>query len=94
MRIGLASATVLNALAHATALAFKEKATAEELDSAAETLRAVYSESPAIDEIVNVALEHGPWKLRDYVKFKVGVPVRPMLAKPAAEVQVSPLKAE
>ena len=80
--------TVLNALGHATALAFKEKATAEELESAAETLRSVHSESPAIDEIVNAALEHGPWKLRDYVKFKVGVPVGPMLAKPAAQVQV------
>ena len=87
LRVGLAQATVLTALAHA-ALAHEEAAagrpppSAERLAEADAVLKAVYSECPSLDLIVPALLEGGVLALPARCHFVPGVPVKPMLSKP------------
>ncbi|KAI0076086.1 DNA ligase I [Panus rudis PR-1116 ss-1] len=94
LRIGNAERTVIVALAHATALAeiersnkklSKEKLTAR-LESAADILKAVYSELPSYDLVIPALLENGIEKLRESCKLTPGVPLKPMLAKPTKAI--------
>ena len=89
LRIGLAEQTVLVALAHAVvlqregaALVASHEAIADRLETAAQAVKAGYSECPSYDELVPALLELPIEELASRVHFKPGVPVKPMLAKP------------
>lgn len=49
-------------------------------------MKKVYSECPSFDEIVPALLEVGVKRLPEVCHFKLGVPVKPMLAKPTKGV--------
>ncbi|KAF9978953.1 hypothetical protein BGZ73_007840 [Actinomortierella ambigua] len=88
LRIGLAERTVVVALAQAIVLSkpdikklSQEKLQAQ-LEKAAETVKAVYSELPCYDLIVPALLKGGIENLRDECKLTPGIPLKPMLAHP------------
>ena len=61
---------------------------ADELGSANDILKQVFSECPSYDEIIPALLmEGGVDKLQERCHLRVGVPVKPMLAKPTCGVQ-------
>ena len=88
LRIGLAEQTVLVALAHAVALqkegvsGTSSEEIAGALETAAQTVKRVYSECPSYDELIPALLEGPIADLPLKVHFKPGVPIKPMLAKP------------
>ncbi len=85
LRVGLAEQTVLTSLAQAVLLEGKEASKgrlAEDLEEAAQIVKQVYSECPSYDEMIPALLEHGVRRLPEFCKFTVGVPIKPMLAKP------------
>lgn len=87
MRLGLADKNLQVALAHAMVAHAVSKdgtkvPTEIELKKGEETFKAVYNELPAYEVIVPALLEHGIWKLRESLKLRPGVPLKPMLAKP------------
>jgi DNA ligase-1 len=49
-------------------------------------MKKVYSECPSFDEIVPALLDVGVKRLPEVCHFKLGVPVKPMLAKPTKGV--------
>lgn len=49
-------------------------------------MKLAYSRCPSFDEVIPALLAHGPEGLNQHVGFKPGVPVKPMLAKPASGV--------
>ncbi|KAI8821859.1 ATP-dependent DNA ligase [Fimicolochytrium jonesii] len=88
LRIGLAEQSILQALAHAGALAdpkvekMGEEKRAAVLSEAAATLKHVYNELPNYDEIIPAMLTHGIPALPLHCKLRPGVPLKPMLAHP------------
>ena len=88
LRIGLAEQTVLVALAHATELAhggasLEGGELANRLERAAGCVKRAFCECPSYGTLVPALLSGGPSTVNDTVKFTPGVPVKPMLAKPA-----------
>ncbi|CAA7399102.1 unnamed protein product [Spirodela intermedia] len=90
MRIGLAEQTVLIALGQAAAYCDTLPAPPPEsqspLEEAAKIIKQVYSVLPDYDKIIPNLLRLGVWKLSEVCKFSLGVPVKPMLAKPTKGV--------
>ncbi|KXT13760.1 hypothetical protein AC579_6598 [Pseudocercospora musae] len=91
MRLGLADKSLQAALSHAmVAHAVSEDGrkvpTEADLKKGEEIFKAVYNELPAYEVTVPALLEHGIWKLRDALKLRPGVPLKPMLAKPTKSV--------
>lgn len=87
MRLGLAEKSMQVALAHAMVSYAASKdgrkvPSEEELKRGEETFKAVYNELPSYELIVPALLENGIWKLRESLKLRPGVPLKPMLAKP------------
>ncbi|KAI5369582.1 Putative DNA ligase, ATP-dependent, nucleic acid-binding protein [Septoria linicola] len=87
MRLGLADKNLQVAVAHAMVFHSvskdgKKVPTEEQLKKGEEIFKAVYNELPAYEVIVPALLEHGIWDLRQAVKLRPGVPLKPMLAKP------------
>ncbi|DBA87111.1 TPA: hypothetical protein ACH3X2_005217 [Trebouxia sp. C0005] len=91
LRIGLAEQTVLVALAHAVLLhrqgdRDKDSKLAGQLEEASQAVKYVYSQCPSYDQLVPALLNHPVSELKQRVAFVVGVPVKPMLAKPTTGV--------
>lgn len=91
LRIGLAEQTVLVALAQAVLLhrqGDKDKGgkLAGQLEESAQIVKYVYSQCPSYDQLVPALLNHPISELKQHVAFVVGVPVKPMLAKPTTGV--------
>jgi len=94
LRIGNAERSVLAALAHAAALAEKERngkkwskeKLATRLEEGANVIKAVYSELPTYDKVIPALLEFGIDGLREHCKLTPGVPLKPMLAKPTKAI--------
>ncbi|KAF7196423.1 DNA ligase 1 [Pseudocercospora fuligena] len=91
MRLGLADKSLQAALshamvAHAVSEDGKKVPTEADLKKGEEIFKAVYNELPAYEVIVPALLEHGIWKLRDALKLRPGVPLKPMLAKPTKSI--------
>ncbi|XP_050204842.1 DNA ligase 1 [Mercurialis annua] len=89
LRINMAGQTLLAALGQAAV--FSEKhgtapSVQSPLDEAAKIVKQVYSVLPVYDRIVPVLLNDGVWNLTKTCSFTPGVPVGPMLAKPAKRV--------
>lgn len=87
MRLGLAEKSMQVALAHAMVYNSasgdgRKVPSSEELKKGEETFKAVYNELPSYEVIVPALLENGIWKLRESLKLRPGVPLKPMLAKP------------
>ncbi len=87
LRIGLAEQTVLVALAHATVLQKEgvhgsSESVASALETAAQTVKQVYSECPSYEELIPALLEGPVCDIPSKVHFTPGVPIKPMLAKP------------
>jgi len=61
-------------------------ALANRLEAAAQAVKRAYCECPSYDSLVPALLEAPPAALPGRVSFTVGVPVRPMLAKPTTGV--------
>ena len=91
MRLGLADKNLQVAVAqamvyHSVAKDGARKPSDEQLTKGTEIFKAVYSELPAYEVIVPALIEHGIWELRNAVKLKPGVPLKPMLAKPTKSI--------
>lgn len=91
MRLGLADKNLQVAVAHAMVAHSvskdgKKVPSEEQLKKGEEVFKAVYAELPAYEVIIPALLEHGIWELRDAVKLKPGVPLKPMLAKPTKSI--------
>lgn len=89
LRIGLAEQTILVSLAHAVQKrqsSGSETTTTTTPEEAVKILKQVYSECPSYDEIVPQLLQHELAELHAHCHIKVGVPVKPMLAKPTKGV--------
>ncbi|XP_078440011.1 DNA ligase 1 [Wolffia australiana] len=90
MRIGLAEQTVLISLGQAAVYADTMPVSSAEpqlsLEEAAKVIKQVYSVLPDYDKIVPNLLRVGVKKLPEVCKFSLGVPVKPMLAKPTKGV--------
>ncbi|DBB17196.1 hypothetical protein WJX82_005523 [Trebouxia sp. C0006] len=91
LRIGLAEQTVLVALAHAVLLhrqgdKDRDSKLAGQLEEASQAVKYVYSQCPSYDQLVPALLNHPVSELKQHVAFVVGVPVKPMLAKPTTGV--------
>ncbi|KAL6769241.1 LIG1 [Auxenochlorella protothecoides x Auxenochlorella symbiontica] len=92
--VALAHAAVLSSVGDETAggaaaaagpapPAASHEALAGRLEEAARAVKLAYSQCPSYDDLVPALLAHGPLRLPDHVHFRPGVPVKPMLAKPA-----------
>ncbi|OZJ05348.1 hypothetical protein BZG36_01579 [Bifiguratus adelaidae] len=86
LRIGLAEKTVLAALAQSVTI-FKSrdkkaKSLEQQLASAVDVVKAVYSEIPSYDLIVPALFEYPVEKLAEVCKMTPGIPIKPMLAHP------------
>ncbi|PPQ63787.1 hypothetical protein CVT24_004329 [Panaeolus cyanescens] len=94
LRIGNAERSVLVSLAHAFALAEKEKVgkkwsqdqLAARMEESANNLKSVYSELPTYDKVIPSLLLSGIDKLKEECKLTPGVPLKPMLAKPTKAI--------
>ncbi|PIB00526.1 DNA ligase 1 [Cercospora beticola] len=91
MRLGLADKNLQVAVAHAMVAHSvskdgKKVPTEEQLKKGEEIFKAVYNELPAYEVIIPALLENGIWKLREAVKLRPGVPLKPMLAKPTKSI--------
>eukprot|EP01026_Neomeris_dumetosa_P063074 TRINITY_DN5982_c0_g1_i2.p1 TRINITY_DN5982_c0_g1~~TRINITY_DN5982_c0_g1_i2.p1 ORF type:complete len:728 (-),score=114.77 TRINITY_DN5982_c0_g1_i2:371-2533(-) len=83
LRIGLAEQTVLTALATAvTQTQTSENLRTVSVEDAVRIVKQVYSECPSYDELIPALLQGGIDDLEKRCGFVVGVPVKPMLAKP------------
>ncbi|XP_068641595.1 DNA ligase 1 [Aristolochia californica] len=90
MRVGAAEQTLLVALAQAAVYSEKPLPLPSQiqtlLEEAGKIVKQVYSVLPVYDKIVAALLEVGIWKLSETCGFTLGVPIGPMLAKPAKGV--------
>ncbi|KAF2214644.1 hypothetical protein CERZMDRAFT_95035 [Cercospora zeae-maydis SCOH1-5] len=91
MRLGLADKNLQVAVAHAMVAHSvckdgKKVPTEEQLKKGEEIFKAVYNELPAYEVIIPALLENGIWQLREAVKLRPGVPLKPMLAKPTKSI--------
>jgi len=92
LRIQASDQIVLAALAQAVMWEKDEidlassQSIAESQEKGVQILKQVFSECPSYDLIVPALLKHGILDLPNHCKFTVGVPVRPMLAKPTTGV--------
>ncbi|CAG8479449.1 14868_t:CDS:10 [Dentiscutata erythropus] len=92
LRIGLAEQTVLISLAQSIVLKdpgyqkLSKTLKAEELTTAAEIVKSVYSELPSYDIIVPTLLKIGVKGLREACKLTPGIPIKPMLAHPTKSI--------
>jgi DNA ligase-1 len=68
------------------AAAARAAALANRLEAAAQAVKRAYCECPSYDVLIPALLAAPPASLPDTVAFTVGVPVRPMLAKPTTGV--------
>ena len=93
LRIGSSELTVLPALSKAIMWekgevdASSKEAIAESEERGHIILKQAYFEYPNLEVIVPALLEHGVLGIAEHCKFTVGVPVKPMLAKPTTGVQ-------
>eukprot|EP01025_Chloroclados_australasicus_P065346 TRINITY_DN8911_c0_g1_i3.p1 TRINITY_DN8911_c0_g1~~TRINITY_DN8911_c0_g1_i3.p1 ORF type:complete len:746 (-),score=67.51 TRINITY_DN8911_c0_g1_i3:431-2668(-) len=79
LRIGLAEQTILASLAMAVQ---KNNSYNVSVDESIRVLKKVYSECPSYNKIVPSLLDGGIEGLEKRCCFEVGIPVKPMLAKP------------
>eukprot|EP00963_Diacronema_lutheri_P001166 scaffold73_cov337-Pavlova_lutheri.AAC.61 len=92
LRIGLAGQTILVAIAHAVYLQSiaKTKVNKEDmalhLEEASQEVKQVFSECPDYKQVVEALLSRGIQGFAKLCKFTIGIPVRPMLAKPTTGV--------
>ncbi|EEF38656.1 DNA ligase I, putative [Ricinus communis] len=90
LRINLAGQTLLAALGQAAVFSENHCTVPSNiqspLDEAAKIVKQVYSVLPVYDRIVPALLNDGVWNLPKTCSFTPGVPVGPMLAKPAKSV--------
>ncbi|KAJ4825050.1 tRNA ligase [Turnera subulata] len=90
LRIGVAEQTLLAALGQAAVYNEKHSTppsnTQSPLEDAAKIVKQVFSVLPLYDRIVHALLNDGVWKLPKTCGFTPGIPVGPMLAKPAKDV--------
>ncbi|KAG9449522.1 hypothetical protein H6P81_009487 [Aristolochia fimbriata] len=90
MRVGAAEQTLLVALAQAAVYSEKPLPQPSKiqtlLEEAGKIIKQVYSVLPVYDKVVAALLEVGIRKLPDTCQFTLGVPIGPMLAKPAKGV--------
>lgn len=92
LRIGLAGQTILVAIAHAMYLESnakkitKSEDMALHLEEASRKVKQVFSECPDYKQLVEALLSEGIQGFAKLCKFRIGIPVRPMLAKPTAGV--------
>ncbi|KAF0382843.1 ATP-dependent DNA ligase [Gigaspora margarita] len=92
LRIGLAEQTVLISLAQSIVLKdpgyqkLSKALKAEELTTAADIVKSVYSELPSYDIIVPTLLKVGVKGLRESCKLTPGIPLKPMLAHPTKSI--------
>ena len=91
MRLGLADKNLQVAVAHAMVAHAVSKdgqkvPSEEELKRGEEVFKTVYNELPAYEVIVPALLDNGIWKLREALKLRPGVPLKPMLAKPTKSI--------
>ncbi|KAK6341361.1 hypothetical protein TWF696_008439 [Orbilia brochopaga] len=90
LRLGLAEQTVLLAVAQAAITREMEtqgktpKAT--DLVAAENMLKEVFSGLPSYEVIIPKMIEHGIMNLKDHCTMQPGVPLKPMLAKPAKSI--------
>lgn len=92
LRIGLATQTILVAIAHAFYLQsserpnLKREGAAMELEDASQQVKKVFSECPDYDKLISALISDGIKGFWKNCKFTIGIPVRPMLAKPTTGV--------
>ncbi|KAJ6263144.1 hypothetical protein Dda_1704 [Drechslerella dactyloides] len=90
LRLGLADQTVLQAVAQAAITREMEakgktpKAT--DLVAAENMLKEVFSGLPSYEVIIPKIIEHGIMNLKEHCTMQPGVPLKPMLAKPAKSI--------
>uniref|UniRef100_A0A131YDF2 DNA ligase n=1 Tax=Rhipicephalus appendiculatus TaxID=34631 RepID=A0A131YDF2_RHIAP len=89
LRVGLAEASLLTALAHAAALSPPHgdpKASKKRLEEAALLLKTAYCECPDYERIINALLEEGVDSLPKRCRLSPGIPLKPMLAHPTKAI--------
>ncbi|XP_037287088.2 DNA ligase 1 [Rhipicephalus microplus] len=89
LRVGLAEASLLTALAHAAALSPPHgdpKASKKRLEEAALLLKTAYCECPDYERIINALLEEGVDSLPERCRLSPGIPLKPMLAHPTKAI--------
>ncbi|KAF3901372.1 hypothetical protein ABW21_db0207738 [Orbilia brochopaga] len=90
LRLGLAEQTVLLAVAQAAItreMELKGKAPkATDLVAAENMLKEVFSGLPSYEVVIPKMIEHGIMNLKDHCTMQPGVPLKPMLAKPAKSI--------
>mmetsp|Transcript_21480 Transcript_21480/g.55091 ORF Transcript_21480/g.55091 Transcript_21480/m.55091 type:complete len:616 (+) Transcript_21480:340-2187(+) len=85
LRIGVNDSTLLTALAHAVhlhKLGSDGPELADKLEETAQAVRQAFSECPSYELLIQAMLDHDLQDLPQHCHFKIGVPVKPMLAKP------------
>ncbi|XP_049523265.1 DNA ligase 1-like isoform X1 [Dermacentor silvarum] len=89
LRIGLAEASLLTALAHAAALSPPHgdpKASKKRLEEAALLVKTAYCECPDYERLINALLEEGVDSLPKRCRLSPGIPLKPMLAHPTKAI--------
>lgn len=89
LRIGLAEASLLTALAHAAALSPPHgdpKASKKRLEEAALLVKTAYCECPNYEQLIGALLEEGLESLPQRCRLSPGVPLKPMLAHPTKAI--------
>lgn len=89
LRIGLAEASLLTALAHAAALSPPHgdpKASKKRLEEAALLVKTAYCECPNYEQLIAALLEEGLDSLPKRCRLSPGVPLKPMLAHPTKAI--------
>ncbi|KNA23525.1 hypothetical protein SOVF_024140 [Spinacia oleracea] len=88
LRISLAEKTLLTALGQAAVYSEEQSKPPSDiqLEEAGKIVKEVYSVVPVYDKIVPALLHDGVWNLSKTCNFTPGVPIGPMLAKPATGV--------
>ncbi|KAK8765182.1 hypothetical protein V5799_032210 [Amblyomma americanum] len=89
LRIGLAEASLLTALAHAAALSPPHgdpKASKKRLEEAALLVKTAYCECPDYERLIKALLDEGVDSLPKHCRLTPGIPLKPMLAHPTKAI--------
>lgn len=89
LRVGLAEASLLTALAHAAALSPPHgdpKASKKRLEEAALLVKTAYCECPDYERVISALLEEGVDSLPKRCRLTPGIPLKPMLAHPTKAI--------
>ncbi|KAH6942261.1 hypothetical protein HPB50_002081 [Hyalomma asiaticum] len=89
LRVGLAEASLLTALAHAAALSPPHgdpKASKKRLEEAALLVKTAYCECPDYERVISALLEEGVDSLPKRCRLSPGIPLKPMLAHPTKAI--------